>query len=333
MHRRTWTIPLHRFTYPIRRHHRVSIQALPILQIHRSLTSLRSSTIMSKEDLSKTFSPMALAEPWDNVGILMDPPLKRPNATKILLCNDLTESVVKEVYEKKDIGVILAYHPPIFSGLKRLTVQDERQYVASACIGMGVSVVSPHTALDNCVGGVNDWLAMAFKGLNVERCVAGTVYKTPVAVAATSAAKAGGFNEGLAEWSCVDVGGGEPTIAMAVEGIKKHLGLERLRVAFPPGMTMESKIRNVGICAGSGSSVLKDVKADLLFTGEMSHHDVLATMYRRSTVVLCEHSNTERGYLKVLAGRLEKELEKLGGEAAKMKCAVSEADKEALVIV
>ena len=77
----------------------------------------------------------------------------------------------------------------------------------------------------------------------------------------------------------------------------------------------DHEIRTVAMCAGSGATVLKGVKADLYLTGELSHHvrasrvssagllkrlqDVLAAVAQGTHVILTEHSNSERGYLKV----------------------------------
>lgn len=47
-------------------------------------------------------------------------------------------------------------------------------------------------------------------------------------------------------------------------------------------------IKTVAICAGSGSSVLNPVDADLFFTGEMGHHDVLAALAKNTSVILCK---------------------------------------------
>ena len=37
----------------------------------------------------------------------------------------------------------------------------------------------------------------------------------------------------------------------------------------------DSPVSTIAVCAGSGSSVLAGVPADLFVTGEMSHHEVL----------------------------------------------------------
>ena len=36
----------------------------------------------------------------------------------------------------------------------------------------------------------------------------------------------------------------------------------------------------------------------------MSHHEVLDAVHAGTSVILCEHSNTERGYLKLFAKKL-----------------------------
>jgi putative NIF3 family GTP cyclohydrolase 1 type 2 len=66
-------------------------------------------------------------------------------------------------------------------------------------------------------------------------------------------------------------------------------------------------VRTVALAAGAGGSVLRGERADLWLTGELSHHDALAAVAAGTTVVLGEHSNTERGYLPVLAQRLRRQ--------------------------
>jgi len=58
-------------------------------------------------------------------------------------------------------------------------------------------------------------------------------------------------------------------------------------------------------CCSIGASVLHGVSADVYFTGEMSHHEVLDATSRGTSVILCEHSNTERGYLAKMKNNLQ----------------------------
>lgn len=91
----------------------------------------------------------------------------------------------------------------------------------------------------------------------------------------------------------------------------------------------ESKINTIALCAGSGSSIFKGVEADLYLTGEMSHHEVLATVAKGSSVILCNHTNTERGYLSdVLQDWLKEEMDK--EEEGEWEVLVSKEDKDPL---
>lgn len=81
-------------------------------------------------------------------------------------------------------------------------------------------------------------------------------------------------------------------------------------------------IKTIAVCAGSGiiglilfstnitlgGSVFNSVNADLFVTGEMGHHQVLELCDRYNAhVLLTEHSNCERGYLREVFVPLLKE--------------------------
>ena len=83
-------------------------------------------------------------------------------------------------------------------------------------------------------------------------------------------------------------------------------------LAIPQYTNLENitDISSVGICAGSGGSLFASSpalsKVDLLFTGEMSHHEALAAIERGQCVIAPFHSNTERGFLSgVMKSKLE----------------------------
>ncbi|XP_029462711.1 NIF3-like protein 1 isoform X2 [Rhinatrema bivittatum] len=56
------------------------------------------------------------------------------------------------------------------------------------------------------------------------------------------------------------------SLAVAVECVKRHLGLSHLRLALGKEKTLESFVQTAAVCAGSGASVLCGVKADLYLT-------------------------------------------------------------------
>ncbi len=217
------------------------------------------------------------------MGLLIEAPFPRDGASAILLTIDLTSAVVEEcLNDHPNVGVIIAYHPPIFRPLKQLTLREEKQRIAVVCAAAGISVYSPHTALDNAVGGVNDWLA---------RCL-GPGRTMPLKASAPSilATLEGQEGAGSGRLHTLD----EPVpLSVLVARIKERLELQHLRLAT--NRPDDFLVSTVGICAGSGGSVLAGVNADLMLTGEMGHHEVLAMLAAGVSVILCEHSNSERG--------------------------------------
>lgn len=93
---------------------------------------------------------------------------------------------------------------------------------------------------------------------------------------------------------------GKLSLSEAVERIKAYTGIPDVRVGIATNGSMESPIRSFGVCAGSGASILKDIKTpiDLFITGELSHHEALEAIHNQTSVVTLNHSNSERGFLK-----------------------------------
>ena len=70
----------------------------------------------------------------------------------------LTPQVLKEAIALP-AAAIIAYHPPLFKPLSSLTLANPLQASLLWCVTAGISIYSPHTALDSVYGGINDWLA------------------------------------------------------------------------------------------------------------------------------------------------------------------------------
>ena len=101
-------------------------------------------------------APLELAEDWDNVGLLTGDP--QQEVKKIILTIDLTAGVLEEA-KKKKAELILAYHPPIFSAVKRILPGKGTSPLLYDVIRNGMAIYSMHTALDMADGGINDLLA------------------------------------------------------------------------------------------------------------------------------------------------------------------------------
>lgn len=84
-----------------------------------------------------------------------------------------------------------------------------------------------------------------------------------------------------------------------IDRISRGMGNPKaFTIAIPQGSSIEDlTVSSVGICAGSGGSLFSGLDVDLLFTGELSHHEALAAIEKGQVVVTLFHSNTERGYL------------------------------------
>lgn len=102
------------------------------------------------------FAPTATAAEWDNVGLLLGDP--SGNVTRALTCLTLTPEVAAEAVAAR-AQLIVTHHPILFRGVKRLTTATADGRTLLALAAAGVAVYSPHTAFDNCAGGINDLLA------------------------------------------------------------------------------------------------------------------------------------------------------------------------------
>jgi dinuclear metal center YbgI/SA1388 family protein len=328
--------------------------------------------------------PLALAESWDNVGLLVRAGCAGCGAwegeaccawsrsgsetarrRRVLLCNDLSEPVLQEAVAS-EVGLIVSYHPRPFSGLKRLTPEDVTQRIVLRCVQKDVWVYSPHTACDNAARGVNDWLAAAVTAAAQDYAAVVAAAGTVAPAAATAAGHApfagsttatvdlsddlmhGRVDEdamkealfkvqpvGKIEGAGAGAGRGrsitlrDPVpLAVVVARLKQHLGVPTLRVALADKVRDEAlehvMVGSAAVQAGSGISVLRSTKVDLWVSGEMGHHDVLEANASGTTVILAEHSNSERGFLHAFLSR------ELSSRVPGIQVCVSRADRDPL---
>ncbi|XP_022120157.2 NIF3-like protein 1 isoform X2 [Pieris rapae] len=272
------------------------------------LTSDNMSNITIHQVLAtlEKFAPKSLSESWDNTGLLVEPYTPR-NVKKILLTNDLTEDVALEA-DNQGCEMIISYHPPIFAPMKSVKQSAWKERIVSFLLEKRIFLYSPHTSWDAVQGGVNDWLASAFPVGKSEPITPGVDPKT-------------GCGRFLRLEKSISV-------SNAVARVKELTGLQYVRLALARSKTMdEETLQTIALCAGSGASVLKNVSADLFLTGEMLHHDVLDATQKGISVILTNHSDSERGFLKDFSTCLQNEL------ANNVEVIVSKCDKDPLTTV
>lgn len=361
----------------------------------------------------ETIAPLAAAEPWDRVGLHVGSG-SHPLTGPVLITIDLTEKVLAEAIEA-GCSAVIAYHPPIWSPLDRLTDATPHQRIVRGAIEAGIAIYSPHTALDAAAGGMTEWLCeglsspvgQSSKGeirgdcraleplsrMHPDREVKIVTFVPAEALdrvrAALGTAGAGGIGEyklcsfaapgtgtflpepgtnpvigEVGSLNRVDeyrlemvcsrsqlplavetlrgfhpyeepafdvievapvperrVGSGRrlvldrpATMAELAQRLKSHLG-ESSRVKI--GSPWEDDGREVevlGVVCGAGESMFEKAQSEgceVFVTGEMKYHSVLAALHAGAGVMLAGHTNTERGFLPRLAGRLAEQLPKV----------------------
>ena len=251
-----------------------------------------------------------------------------------------------------------------------MTLSNPIQASLLRCAAAGISVYSPHSALDSVHDGINDWLASGLGRGRVDF------------IGDEHPSGRGGQGRLLK----LDE---KTTLSNLQERVKKHLCLTqclyhthtllsldfiKLRCLCTVQVALgtdnpNNEIHSVAICAGSGGSMLLGVEADVYFTGEMSHvrlpedHEVLGSTYiymhsmkflplshlegtsycvsprialfeeKFSGVPLGGHTNTERGYLPVLASKLRAELDGEGKRFGAASVHISQEDRHPLDFV
>ncbi len=119
--------------------------------------SKTATTVTNFCHAMEQIAPAALAQDWDNVGLLAGDPTA--TASKALLCIDLTPEVVDDAIVKK-VDIIMAYHPPIFRPITTIRADStDTDTGVFRCIAHGIAIYSTHTALDAADGGTNDVIA------------------------------------------------------------------------------------------------------------------------------------------------------------------------------
>lgn len=106
--------------------------------------------------LLENWAPPALQESYDNSGLILGN--DRMEVSGILVTLDCTEEVVHEAIAKK-CNLIVAHHPIIFSGLKRITGKTYVERAVIAAIQNNIALYAIHTNLDNVFSGVNHEIA------------------------------------------------------------------------------------------------------------------------------------------------------------------------------
>ncbi len=97
-----------------------------------------------------------LQEEWDNSGLLTGQPSW--DCTGALCTLDVTVDVIQEAINN-DCNLIVAHHPIIFKGLKKINGKTYVEQVVIEAIKSDVAIYAAHTNMDNILVGVSGKMA------------------------------------------------------------------------------------------------------------------------------------------------------------------------------
>ena len=196
-------------------------------------------------------APPHLQESYDNAGLIVGHP--GTPLRGVLFCLDSTEAVVEEALQK-GCNLVVAHHPIVFRGLKRLNGTNYVERTVLQAIRNDVALYAIHTNLDNVHRqGVNAKIAQKI-GLT------GTSILAP--------------KPGM-----TDIGAGllgELAAPMAEKDFLKHLKSVLRTGCVRHTALRDRPVQRVAVCGGSGSFLLPDALragADAFVTADFKYHE------------------------------------------------------------
>lgn len=239
------------------------------------------------------FAPPELAEPWDNVGLLLGDP--KATLERVMTCLTLSPDVASEAI-REGVELIVTHHPILFRPIQRLTTDTVEGAMLLRLAKAGTAVYSPHTALDSAAGGIN---ARLCSRLGLKRV-------QPLRPMAVTERDPDGTPIGSGRWGVLEQPVEFPSF---VARIRAEFRLPALDVV--PTSTAVSK---VAVACGSAAEYLSDALrngCNLLITGEARFHSALEARSLGIGLVLLGHYASERFAVEELAGVLQEQFPSL----------------------
>lgn len=122
-------------------------------QIHEVITQL------------EYLAPPAYQEGYDNAGLIVG--ARETAVTGVLISLDSTEDIIEEAI-LKNCNLVIAHHPIVFKGLKKLSGNSYVERTLIKAIRNNVAIYAIHTNLDHVKNGVNAMIASRLGLTNVK---------------------------------------------------------------------------------------------------------------------------------------------------------------------
>ena len=229
-------------------------------------------------------APSYMAYEWDNPGLQVG--CLSQEIKKIFISLDPTIKAVRKA-STRDAQLLLTHHPLIFKHISCIYQESYPGNVIFESFKKGISIVAAHTNLDMTYCGINDMLANLFALQSVE-----TLQKREdLMIDTVGMGKIGDLLEPM-------------SLADMTESVKVVLGAKRVKVVGEKN----SIIRRVAVVGGSGGRTIPMASkkgADLLITGDVTHHEALEAQNAGLALIDGGHFHTEKAALIPFADRLK----------------------------
>ena len=101
-------------------------------------------------------APLHLQEEYDNAGLIIGS--GSMECKGIMVALDTTPEVIREAKEK-NCNLVIAHHPIVFRGLKKINGKNYVEEAVIMAIKNDIAIYAIHTNLDNVINGVNGKMA------------------------------------------------------------------------------------------------------------------------------------------------------------------------------
>ncbi len=230
----------------------------------------------------RSVAPLASAEKWDNVGLLIGD--SSANVQRVITCLTLTSDVAEEAI-RRGAQLVVTHHPVLFRPVQRITSENAEGRLLLGLIQAGVAVYSAHTAYDSARSGINQQLAklLELREISPIRPLEADDADTDL----LGSGRCGVLPRPIQLKDLVGI-------------IKQRLGVERLQFVGNELMMVE----RLGIACGSAAEFLRDAHqlgCQALLTGEGRFHAALEARELGIGLILAGHYATERPAMLELA--------------------------------
>lgn len=233
----------------------------------------------------ESLSPAAFAEDWDNIGLLAGRRDKEVGTVYIAL--DATDDVIGEAV-RLGADLLLTHHPLIFKKLGRINTDDFIGRRVYELIRNDISYYAMHTNFD--VMGMAD--AAADELSLTDRQVLNVTYEDDISK--EGCGRVGRLREHM-------------SVADLAELVKAKFHVPNVRVFGDLGDIVET----AAVMPGSGGDYIRDALrtgADVMITGDISHHEGIDAVAQGITVIDAGHYGIEKLFISYMEEFLRREM-------------------------